>query len=296
MRFTVLVRAASTLMVAISGAGCATAGSSYQSGVGDKLIEHPPYYAGRTIAADSGRIGHFPVLYQRGSTQSPLFEPEGGRGTPMAALVAEMNAYLDSLGISTRVAATRAGTPPDVRFGCEEGLIGGECLDRGEGALGRNELLKLEVRRPSADWITAAKSAMDSAGVARALVISLEVGDYFVRQRGLAGRKEVELGTGYTVDFPWLTSLETPVTVLQLTGALIGPDGKAIRIGAEGLYARRTRLILSALGGQELLGDEDVEKLRTARREELAGKPLVWQVALRNLVAQLTGREALVAR
>jgi hypothetical protein len=231
-------------------------------------------------------------MYQRG----PLFAPEGGRGTPMAALVSDMNAYLDSLGVTARVAASEPkGTPPDVRFGCEADITG-DCLERGEGALGRTGPLKLEVGRPSEEWIAWARGAMDSAGVARALVISLEIGDYFLRQRGLAGHKEVELGTGYTVDFPWVTSLETPITVLQLTGALVGPDGKAVRIGAEGLYARRTRLLISAIRGQELLSDEDVQRLRTARREDLPGQPLVWQASLRNLVAQLTGRSDLIVR
>lgn len=280
------------LFLAAIAAGCATTGSTFQSGVGDRYIERPPYYAGASVDPAAGRIGHFPILYQRGT----LFEPEGGRGTPMAALVAEMNAYLDSLGISARIrAAEPKGTPPDVRFGCEPDITG-DCVDREQESLGRTGPLKLEVGRPSQDWIGWASGAMDSAGVARALVITVEIGDYFLKQRGLAGHKEVELGTGYTIDFPWVTSLETPISVLQLTGALVGADGKAIRIGAEGLYARRTRLLISAIRGQELLSDEDVERLRAARREDLAGKPLVWQASLRNLVAQLTGRSELVMR
>jgi hypothetical protein len=80
------------------------------------------------------------------------------------------------------------------------------------------------------------------------------------------------------------------VSVVQLTGALIRPDGKAVRIGAEGMLAHRTGLVMSALGAQALISDEDVERLRTSRRSDLPGQPLVWQVALRNLVAQLTGR------
>jgi hypothetical protein len=45
-----------------------------------------------------------------------------------------------------------------------------------------------------------------------------------------------------------------------------------------------------------MISDEDVQRLRTARREDLPGQPLVWQVGLRNLVAQLTGRPELAAR
>ncbi|HSL69113.1 MAG TPA: hypothetical protein VK864_02670, partial [Longimicrobiales bacterium] len=102
--------------------------------------------------------------------------------------------------------------------------------------------------------------------------------------------KEIELGTGYTMALPWLTSLDDPVTVLQLTGALIGRDGRALRIGAEGLIAHRTSFLLSALGAQRIISDEDVERVRSARREDLPGQPLVWQVALRRLVAGLTGQ------
>ncbi|HZA51832.1 MAG TPA: hypothetical protein VE549_13900 [Myxococcaceae bacterium] len=39
------------------------------------------------------------------------------------------------------------------------------------------------------------------------------------------------------MSLPWLTSLETPVSVLQLTGALIDRSGQAVRIGAEGSAA-----------------------------------------------------------
>jgi hypothetical protein len=287
---------AAVLLVAVSA--CATTGATFQSGVGDALLEHPPYYAGRDVTAGAGRVGHHPVAYQRGATQAPIFEPEGGARTPVERLLADMNMYLDSLGVTVplRVAVPRGAVPPDVQFGCEVDATG-DCLDRGEGALGRgDEPLRLAVGRPSQDWITAAAAAMQRANVPTALVITLEIGDYFTQQRGFSGRKIVELGTGYTASFPWLTSLETPVSVIQLTGALVGSDGKAIRIGAEGMYPKRTRLVVSSIGAQELISDEDVEQLRSARREDLAGQPLVWKVALRNLVGQLVGKPELVVK
>jgi hypothetical protein len=103
--------------------------------------------------------------------------------------------------------------------------------------------------------------------------------------------RRLELGTANTASLPWLTSMETPVAVLQLTGALVDREGKAIRIGAEGFMAKRTRFALSAIGAQELLRDEDVAQARTARRGDLPGEPLEWQVALWHLMARLTGRE-----
>jgi hypothetical protein len=83
------------------------------------------------------------------------------------------------------------------------------------------------------------------------------------------------------------------VPVLQLTGVLVDTTGRAARIGAEGILPVRTRLAISALGGQELLRDEHVEAARSLRREDLPGQPLAWRVALRALVAQLTGSPGL---
>ena len=53
--------------------------------------------------------------------------------------------------------------------------------------------------------------------------------------------------------------------------------------------AKRTNIALSSIGVQSLISDEDVERLRTLRREDLPGQPLVWQTALRTLVARLAG-------
>jgi hypothetical protein len=246
------------------------------------------------VRRDSSPIAHVPVTYQRGATQPAGFDPANSSGGPVNSLLIEMNRYLDSLRLSTP-AVVSAGSnvvPPDVRFGCipENGVPGNECQARGDSALGRSQQMQLTVGRPSQNWVAAAGDAMAKSGTQRVLVITLEVGEYLLRQEGLAGTKVLELGTGNKARLPWLTSLETPVTVLQLTGALVDRSGKAIRIGAEGFHARRTRLAVSAIGGQELLSDEDVKVAMTARRSDLPGEPLAWQVALRELVGHLTGR------
>ena len=279
-------------------AACASAGSTLGSGVGDAYLEHPPYYAGvqmEDVRRDSSPIAHVPIAYQRGATQPAAFDPANSSGGPVNALLNEMNRYLDSLGLSTRtvVAAGTNLVPPDVRFGCipENGVPGNECQARGDSALGRSgQQMQLTVGRPSQNWVASVSDAMTKSGTQRVLVITLEVGEYLLRQEGLAGAKVLELGTGNKARLPWLTSLETPVTVLQLTGALVDRTGKAIRIGAEGFHARRTRLSVSAVGGQELLSDDDVNAARTARRSDLPSEPLAWQVALRELVGRITAR------
>lgn len=292
----------SLALAGIALAGCASTGATFRSGVGDTELEHPPYYAGRPATEAAGRTGHLPVAYQEGDAQAPVLDPAASPA--MRELLARLNARLDATGRSARLveggsvsavshAATRV--PPDVRFGCrtEGGFPDEDCEDRDDDtALGRaGQTMSLSVGRPSPEWTAWAAGVMADAGVARALVITLEVGQYLPRQRGLRGTKEVELGTSHSVRLPWLTSLETPVSVLQLTGAVVGSDGRAVRIGAEGLLARRTRMSLASLGAQELITDEDVERLLTARRDDLSGSPSVWEAGLDALVEGLLGRD-----
>ena len=289
--FRGVLSTATILAAALATSGCATTGATFRSGVGDSFPEHPPYYAGVRVTAGPAPIGHLPVAYQRGAAQAAIFDPPGGAGSAMGQLLAAMNAYLDSLGATVPLSADGVqGTPPDVRFGCARDASDQDCEARGDSALGRGrQTMQLAVGRPSEAWIASAAQALDARGADRALVLTLEVGQYLMRQTGWRGNKEVELGTGYTVPLPWLTSLETPVMVVQLTGAVVGRDGRAIRIGAEGMLAKRTSLGISALGAQSLISDEDVAQLATARRDDLPGQPLVWQAALRELVSQLTG-------
>lgn len=299
-------RIASSLWLGAFLSACASTGATFRSGVGDAFPEHPPYYAGQKreiVARDSTGIGHLPIAFQRGAAQPAIFDPRDSTGSPMDALLEEMNAYLDSLGVSRRTvegrrvsavahAATR--TPPDVRFGCAPslGIPGNDCAERGDSALGRgHQTMQLSVGRPSREWIAWNRQVLDGSGTGRTLVITLEVGQYLLRQEGIRGTKVLELGTDNRVTLPWLTSLETPVTVLQLTGALVDRDGRALRIGAEGIHARRTRLVVSGAGAQELLTDADVEAVRGERRHDLPNAPTAWKVALRRLVTELTGRE-----
>ena len=280
--------------------GCATTGATFRSGVGDSFPDAPPYRAGTTVDAAAGaHVAVLPIAYQRGGSQADIFDPSSAPASPIAALLAEMNAYVDSLtrvggsGLAVRLTAP-AGTPPDVRFGCVQDASD-DCADpSAPGPAARSSdaeqpRMRLAVGRPSADWTAATRSALEQNGAQRVLVLTLEVGQYWVTKTGWTNRKSIALGTGYSVPLPWLTSLEAPVNVLQLTGALMDRDGLAVRIGAEGMLARRTGLVMSGLGAQALVTDDDVRQLRTLRRDDLPGQPLVWQVALRHLVADLAG-------
>jgi len=286
MRFRVSF---SLSVLAAATVACATTGATYRSGVAPTSLDKPPFYTGATVTPGERRVAHLPIRYQHGAEQPASFEPKSGTGSATATLVAEMNAYLDSLAPSARLSPKSAevGTAPDVHFGCSVDVIG-DCAEENEDDANRR--LRLSVGRPSTEWTSWVGTALDSASTDHALLITLELGQYWPRQKGLSLGKEVPLGTGYTVSVPWLTALDKPVAVVQLTGALIARDGRAVRIGAEGLMAKRSSLVMSAFGVHALVSDEDVERIRTLRRDDLPRQPLAWQVALRSLVSQLTGQ------
>jgi hypothetical protein len=264
--------------------GCATTGATWRSGVPDAHFDAPPYVAGR-LPLQGATIAHVPVTFQRGATMPAQFDAADGAGTAVAALLADMNEYFDGLRVGRRIEDAMRGTPPDVRFGCER-TPGDDC-----DGVDLRRPHTLAVGRPSAGWTAWADSALARADAELLLVITLEVGNYLPRQRNLRGSKEVQLGTGHAADVRWLTAIDRPASVLQLTGALVTRDGQTMRIAAEGLVVHSTHVVLAGLGGQALITEQDVARARTERRQDIAGEPLVWQVALANLVGNLLGRE-----
>src|SRR5688572_2287963 len=138
---------ASAILIAVVSSACT--GATINSGVGDSFPEQAPFYAGVGMVGDTQKIVRLPVSYQRGATQSPMFDPEGGPNTPIARLLADMNAYLDSLGWTPALPNATAfhGTPPNVMFDCSTDNVS-DC-DRSNNS-GR---MRLAIGRPSKDWI-----------------------------------------------------------------------------------------------------------------------------------------------
>jgi hypothetical protein len=263
---------------------CATTGATLGSGVGDAMLDRAPWIAGKPVPRDGATLGVMPIAWQAGATQPAMFEPTAAGDSPLALLMRDMQGYLDAKSLGPRLAAASGSgvVAPDVMFGCVMRTGIDDC-DRSEDnpALGRrNTRMRLAVGRPSAPFVTSMQQSMTAAGAERTLLLTLEIGQYVVRQEGLRGKKVVELGRDHSADLPWLTSLETPVQVVQITGVVLDRDGKAIRIAAEGLLPKRTPLLASAVGVQALVSDEDLRTLRTARRDDLTGQPLIWQAGI----------------
>jgi hypothetical protein len=271
--------------------GAASTGATLGSGVGDRMLRGAPWVAGKALPAHRGPVVVFPIAWQAGATQPAFMEPNtSADDAPLQQLLAGMQRHLDSLAAGAMTAPLPGDrlTPPDVQFGCPS-MNQQECDARDPNeTLGRQGTFhRLAVANPSPAWKAALRRRLDSLQATHAVVITLEIGQYLPRQRGITGSKYVTLSDTHEASLPWLTSLEAPVSVIQLTGAVVDADGKAVRIAAEGLWVKRTPLMLSAIDAQSLLRDDDVRTLLRTPRNDLPGQPLVWQAGLASLLRSL---------
>jgi len=122
---------------------------------------------------------------------------------------------------------------------------------------------------------------------AYALWLTVGFAEYPKADKGMFGKKVV-LGTNYERPIRFLSAEDKPVEVLQISGILLDMDGKILRAGAEGLFHEDTPFWVQVLELKTEMRDETVSSiLFEQRREELQGQPLVWKVALHNLLANL---------
>lgn len=216
----------------------------------------------------------------------PAGSPEGWLPRrALEKLAEEMDRRIAARGEMLLVAA---GLPaegmPSVSLGCASADdAAGECDPK-------RRQPEYSVTAPTKRFRQALSPLLATSGRDHLLFVELSIRDHWIRQKDLAGRKEVPLGTGHRQPAPWLTSLDTPVEVLQLSAALVDVEGKVARSGVEGLLAVPTSFGASTLGLQRTIGERDVEHLRTdLRRSDLVGAPLVWEVALDALLEATVG-------
>lgn len=100
--------------------------------------------------------------------------------------------------------------------------------------------------------------------------------------------KTVVLGERHEVKRPFLRAEFQPIRVLQVTGALLAPDGRVIAAGAKGIHAVDTEFKAQIFGLQKELDPREIEAVTgELRRDDLPGRPLKWEAALDNLVYRL---------
>lgn len=259
-------------------------------------LKSAPFYKTYNKKAVVGKaaIGHVAIGFDE-LTKSEF--SYAGREKALQPLAEAMNAYWDSLGWSKRLAgeALAEKGAPYVYVGSAEGEGAPP-----EAAMQRNEPDKyppmvIHLLKPSETWRAALGAAVQTNQVEYVLIIKLGFSEYPKANKGVFGKKVV-LGTGYEEDIKFLSAEDKPVEVLQVTGMLLDREGNIVRAGAEGITAKDSPFWVQVLEAQQAMSNEALHKLLEERREELAGNPLKWQVALRNLVAQLLAQPEWVVK
>lgn len=273
------------LLPALVLGGCA--GGTLGSGVGDTWLDRPPFYAGGP--AVDGDVLYLPVHVQPDPDAPPRMGASAGDGPELARLVEAMNAEVASVGASMgwrRSPSAIPGHPPDVQLGCEADVTGDCVIEENEiGDAVWNDELRLAVTRGSTEWRDAAVDMLARESASAIVVVTIETGWHWPRQTNWRGSKVVELGSDREQELPWLTALDRPVQVLQVTALAFGPDGRVVRIGGEGLLARRTPIVLSGFGVDALVREEDVARLLDGGADAPD-----WRGAVETLLLQLAAR------
>ncbi len=213
-----------------------------------------------------------------------------GRAGELAPLLAALDARLVARrgcieGVREQLTAPK---PPRVYVGSAAGEYAPAGVD-GQSVPGdRFAPMVLQLERPGAEWSREAAGLIARSGAGYAIVIQLGVSQYGKGYSGVFA-KEVVLGTGYRQPVRFLTAEDKPVEVLHLTGVLVDSGGSVVRAGAEGIVLRDTPFLAQTIDVTRTLDAEELQRvLDRERRDDLPGAPLKLEVALDNLVAQLT--------
>jgi hypothetical protein len=152
----------------------------------------------------------------------------------------------------------------------------------------------LHLERPGSEWARQAGALAAEAGTPYVVAIQLGVSQYMKGYSGVF-TKVVALGTGYRQPVKFLTAEDKPVEVLHLTAVLLDANGRVVRAGAEGIVLRDTPFLAQTAGAVRTFDTVELERVLTdERRNDLPGSPLKVDVALDNLLAQLTRSTVLV--
>lgn len=282
-----LVFCCATLVVA----GAAVAGAAVGAGRTDQL-NGAPYYKSYRRTAPAGEVVTLPVRLDPSAD-----DDFGDLGRPQALrlLLEALNRHLANL---EWVRPLDLGLPeagsPQVYVGSADGEHAPAAAAMEIGGPDERAPMVIHLQFPSKAWREAAETVLADQGAQGAVVVTLGFSEFSKSYKGTF-KKRVVLGTGYETDIRFLSAELEPVHVLYLSGALIDLEGKVIRAGAEGILSEDTPFWAQSISAQkEIDTDRVLRLLDEERREDLPGKPLKWQVALENLLAQLLGEPSRV--
>jgi len=270
---------------ALAAAGCATLESA-ATGRTDRLGQPPFVLHYEKFPPPGSAVVLAPVALDR-TTISAVLVPS--QATAFAELTAAMDARLAAMDccIFTAAAPLSDDGAPLVYLGSAAGETAPPQADGFIEPWHKYPPVVLHLDYASESW--RARVASQPAAPAY-LWIRLALVDYPRADQGLFGKKVV-LGEGHEVPQPFFRAELQPLQVLQVTGAVVAPDGRVLAAGAEGIYAVDTPFTAQVFNLQKEIDPEQIRAiLAELRREELPGQPLKWEAALDNLVYRLLHR------
>ncbi len=266
---------------ALVSAGCATIDAA---AVGrTERLGPPPFVVHFENTPPPGNaVVLAPVALDRSTVRDVLVPSQA---TAFAALAAAMDARLAAMTCCSLAVATLSDDgAPLVFVGSADGETAPPQAKQFIEEWEKYPPMVLHVEYPSEAW--RARVAAQPPAPAF-LWIRLALVDYPRADEGLLGKKVV-LGEGHEAPQPFLRTELQPLQVLQVTGALLAPDGRVLAAGAEGIYAVDTPFTAQIFNLQREIDPGQLQAiLAELRREDLAGQPLKWEAALDNLVLRL---------
>lgn len=243
----------------------------------------------REAPVQPARIGLLQVAADRELAASFEYGDRVARFAPLVAVVEQRMAAARGLQLLASDALPAAGAPR-VYVGSATGDLAPPEAGQSASAADRFAPMVLHLERPTRSWQTAARELMAGNHFTHLLLVRISVSQYPKGRRGLFA-KNLLLGTGHEIPVRFLTAEDKPMEVLQLSGLLIGADGRVLVAGAEGALARDTPFPAQSLELASLLDDTTLDAaLTTERRADLPGAPLSLDVAADTLVGQLLSR------
>lgn len=242
----------------------------------------------KTAINTDTRLVHAPVALDEKMAEEFFYQ---GREAVFQPLIDTINSYLDSLNWSQPLSAN----PP--QKGAPYLFVGSS---EAESAPPVTMMMRenhdlyppmaMYLEKPSKAWRKTISQNMSRQKGEYALLIWIGLTEYPKANKGVF-KKKVVLGTGYEHEIRFLSAVDKPVEVLQVTGVLLDKEGNVLRAGAEGFLHEDSPFWVQVLEAGTTIDDNAINKLfEEQRREDLPGSPLAWRVALYNLMEQLTQR------
>lgn len=217
-----------------------------------------------------------------------------GREEVFQPILDHFEVYLDSLGWLYRLDDETLKSPgaPYVYAGSAEG----------ETAPPHAHLLRedheeyppmvLHVNKSSKQWKKSYTEKMAAANADYMILIRVGFSEYPKADKGLF-KKKVVLGTGYEREIRFLSAIDKPVEVLQLTGVILNKKGDVMKAGAEVFLHQDAPFWAQVFDLGKAIDDETLQNvILEEKREDLPGQPPAWQVAIYHLMQNLTERPA----